>query len=670
MAACKARILKRHIRRIVVDLVLIPLAFYLALLIRLDGQFIVQELKAMSQAVLPITFFYIAINLIFGIYRRIWVYAGFHNVIQLSEAIGLGTLMLVVINVYVLPRYSHSLSNGSLVIGGLLTLILSIMMRYRRQLMSMLFASRSRSAGSSRERVLIVGVNDTAQQLVNRVYLGRSKLKYELVGFVDGDPDGQGMNINGVEILGPPDQIPTLVRDKQIDVIIIAHQPSGREEKWRLISTCLETTAQVKVLPDIVEVIEGSYEDPLTLRDVSIDDILDRASATVNVEACKRILTGKVVLVTGAAGFIGSELCWQILRFEPRVLLALDNNETGLYELNLELSQDGWSPLRLIMADVADWHKMSEVFRQYRPQVVFHAAAYKHVPLVEEHPDEALRVNIMGTVIASELARQYEAERFVFISTDKAVNPRGVMGASKRIGEMCMSAMAEQGDTIFITVRFGNVIGSRGSVLSTFARQIELGGPVTVTHPEMHRFFIGISEAVGLVLQSATFDQSGGVFMLEMGDEISILNLARRMIRLKGLRVQKDIEIEFVGIRPGEKLREELAYNYEVREEISHSRIYRLWNPNEPIDHDTLLGVILILTHSLRLPGGVQRVYDGIFQITSCDIDSFLDKVAGLDLTRDWRELGGSDAVRTQTQGKLVRPINGRIVERAVSVSS
>lgn len=667
MVTYNSDLLKQYIRRIGLDLLIIPLTFYLSWLIRFDGHVPAEEWGTLIRWALPIVCVYIIINLTSGIYRRLWAYASFRDVVLLSETVGLGTLIVVVVNFALTSYYDYRLPTGGLIIGGLLTLALSTVAKYRRQLQAIFFAPWDRANGSNPERVLIIGINETAQQLATQIYLGKSKVGYELVGLIDG-PNGKGMNFNGVEILGPPDQIPTLVRDKQIDVIIIARRPSNREEMWRLISTCRETTAQVKVLPDIGEVIEGCYEDPLTLRDVSMDDILGRAPATADVESCKRILADKVVLVTGAAGSIGSELCRQVLRFEPRLLLALDNNETGLYELNLELNQDGRFPLQLIMGDVADWHKMDEVFQQYRPQIILHAAAYKHVPLVESHPDEALRVNIMGTVIVSEAAHEYKAERFVFISTDKAVKPSSTMGASKRVGELWMEAMAKRNGTIFTAVRFGNVIGSRGSVLPTFARQIELGGPVTVTHPEMHRFFISIPEAVSLVLESAAFSQSGEVFMLDMGEEISILDLAQRMIRLRGLRVHKDVEIEFVGIRPGEKLHEELVYGYEVREETPHPRIHSLQSPDEPIDHDTLLGVILILAHSMRLPREAQRVQEGIFQIASRDVDGFLNEVTGLDLTRDWRQVTSRVTIEAQAEEKVVRSTRvSRIAERAGS---
>jgi FlaA1/EpsC-like NDP-sugar epimerase len=647
MTTVKPELVKRYVRRIAVDLVLIPFAFYLALLIQLDGYLTTQELIVLGRFVLPITSVYILINLAFGVYRRLWTYASFRDVICLVETIGLGTLIVVVINVYVLGRFfDRGLSNGSLVVGGLLTLILSAGVKYRSQLMTILFDSRHPPADSNRERVLIVGVNGIAHQLVSQIRLGQSKSRYELVGFVDGDPDGKGMHVNGMEILGAPDQIPALVSDKQIDVIIIASPPSDREKVWQLISTCQRTPAQVKVLPDIVQVVEGCYEDPLTLRDVSIEDILGRAPATTNVELCRHILAGKVVLVTGAAGSIGSELCRQIMRCEPRLLLALDNNETGLYELSLEINRGGQLPVKLVIADVADWHKMKKVFQQRRPQVIFHAAAYKHVPMMERHPDEALRVNVVGTIIASEMAHRYGAERFVFISTDKAVNPSSVMGASKRVGELWVESLSAHSNTVFTAVRFGNVVGSRGSVLPTFTRQIELGGPVTVTHSDMTRFFMSIPEAVSLVLQSATFSQRGDIMMLEMGEEVSILSLAERMIRLKGLRVHKDIEIEFTGVRPGEKLHEELSYGQELKGSTPHPDVYRLQNCNGSMDYETLLGVVGILMQGMRVAELEQRVQEGLFQIAHCDVDGFLNHVAGLDLTRDWHQLPDRPSVR------------------------
>ncbi|MGD9002683.1 MAG: nucleoside-diphosphate sugar epimerase/dehydratase, partial [Anaerolineae bacterium] len=534
---------EQYLRRILLDLLIVPLAFYLAWLIRFDGHVPAQEWRMLTVRLLPIAVLYIFANLVLGIYRRMWAYASFRDVIDLCETVGLGTLVLLVVNFALTSLYGHRLSTGGLIMGGFFTLVFSTTAKYRRHLLNVFMASWRQSADSDPERILIVGVSEAAQQLATRMYLGKSPGNYRLVGFVDWGSEGAGMSVNGVPVLGTPDQIGTLVRQNEIDIVVIASRPTDREEMWRLVSACRETTAQVKILPDIDQVLTGRYEDPLALRDVGLEDILDRPMATIDVEACERLLANKVVLVTGAAGSIGSELCRQILRFRPRSLLALDNNETGLYELDLELQRHGPTPLQLIMADVTDRRKVTRVFRQFRPQIVFHAAAYKHVPLLETCVDEALRVNVMGTIIVSEAAREYQAERLVFISTDKAVNPCSVMGASKRIGELWIRAVSRGSDTVFTSVRFGNVMGSRGSVVPTFAQQIEMGGPVTVTHPDMARFFMSIPEAVSLVLQAAALATGNEIFMLEMGDEVSIMELARRMIRLRGLRVNKDIEV-------------------------------------------------------------------------------------------------------------------------------
>jgi len=317
------------------------------------------------------------------------------------------------------------------------------------------------------------------------------------------------------------------------------------------------------------------------------------------------------------------------------------------------VGRDGQTALQLVIADITDWHKMERVFQQFGPQVVFHAAAYKHVHLIELYPEEALRVNVIGTIVVSEMARKYKGERFVFVSTDKAVNPCCVMGASKRIGELWVKSLSDHSDTILTTVRFGNVVGSRGSVVPTFSQQIEQGGPLTVTHPEMSRFFMSIPEAASLVIQAAAFGQSDEIFMLEMGEEVSILDLAHRMIRLRGLRVHKDIKVKFVGARLGEKLREELAYSQESREETPHPKIYRLQTPDGLMDREILLGVISILNHSPRTIDGEQFVREGIFRIASHDVDGFLNKVAGLDLMRNWRQ-SGDTTVATERQKRVL----------------
>jgi FlaA1/EpsC-like NDP-sugar epimerase len=363
-------------------------------------------------------------------------------------------------------------------------------------------------------------------------------------------------------------------------LVIIAIHKIGGPRLRDILSLCLSTRARVKILPDFLGTIEQS-NGVLPLRDIQPEDLLGRELCAVDEAACGQIIAGEVVMVTGAAGSIGSELCRQVLALKPRTLLMLDNNETGLHDLLISLQLGDNHQVLPIVADVTNHARLDAVFARYRPQVVFHVAAYKHVPMMEHHPDEAVRVNVMGTAIVSDLAAQYRVERFVFISTDKAVNPSSIMGATKRVGELLMLANAEQSragrrHTQFTAVRFGNVLGSRGSVVPTFVRQIEQGGPLTITHPEMTRFFISISEAVSLVIQAATMTEGGDIFMLDMGQPIRIEDLAHKMIRLRGLRPGQDIAIAYSGVRPGEKLHEELIASDEQQLSTMHPKLFRI----------------------------------------------------------------------------------------------
>jgi len=323
-------------------------------------------------------------------------------------------------------------------------------------------------------------------------------------------------------------------------------------------------------------VLGGGARD--TLRDITLDDLLGREPVQVDYTACSQSVRDKVVLVTGAAGSIGSELCRQVLTFQPRELHLLDNNESGLYDLSFELgSISPETTIRLWVANVSDPERVDAIFQKVRPALVYHAAALKHVPLMEEHPGEAFRANVLGTLHVAKAARTYQTGVFVLISTDKAVRPSSIMGATKRIAELLVMALARESErTSFVAVRFGNVMGSRGSVVPLFMSQIERGGPVTVVHPDAMRYFISIPEAVSLVIQAGTYGGRGDIYMLDMGEEINILELAERIIRLRGLRPGHDIEVVFTGPRPGEKLREELVADYERLEATAHPKVNRL----------------------------------------------------------------------------------------------
>jgi len=343
-----------------------------------------------------------------------------------------------------------------------------------------------------------------------------------------------------------------------------------------IVAACQSLAVPVRIVPGVERWISGGQND--ALREITLDDLLGREPVQIDYVACSQSVKDKVVLVTGAAGSIGSELSRQVATFQPLELHLLDNNESGLFDLAAELS--GVSPqttIRLWPANVTDGRKIEDIFNNVRPHLVYHAAAYKHVPMLETNPDEAFRANVLGTLNVATAARKFETGTFVLISTDKAVRPTSIMGATKRIAELMVLALARESEhSKFVAVRFGNVMGSRGSAPLTFLRQIERGGPVTITHPDMMRYFISIPEAVSLVIQAGTFGGRGNIYMLDMGQEINMLELAERMIRLRGLRPGDDIEVIFTGPRPGEKLREELVADFEKMEPTEHPKVMRL----------------------------------------------------------------------------------------------
>ncbi len=590
-------LVKRYLRRMFVDALLVACSLYLGLLIRFEGHIPPYYLEGLSKYVLPIALVYLFTNGLFGIYDKLWGYASPQEFVPLLESTALGTLIVAVAGA--LWPEIRPLPIGALVVGGMLSFVLFAAARCERRLLAGII---SRPARAGQERVLIVGIDDLAQRLAHQLQNGGAEGKYEVVGFVDDDPSHLGMSVDGLKVLGTPERIPSLVAEKKVDIVIISGSFAG-DELRRLISICQDTDAQIKILPSFRQLVEGRDTLPRP-RDLTIEDLLGRKPVRVDEAACRSLLSGKRVLVTGAGGSIGSELCRQIARFDPEVLLMLDNDETSLHDLKVELTADPSPPrLRLLLADITNARKMEAIFREHRPHIVFHSAAYKHVPILEDHPDEAVRVNVLGTMILSALAQRYRAERFVFVSTDKAVNPSSVMGATKRIGELLIAGMPK-GGCLFTAVRFGNVLGSRGSVVPTFWKQIELGGPVTVTHPEMKRFFMSIPEAVSLIIQAASLTEGGEIFMLDMGEEIKILDLAKRMIRLRGLRVGKDIEIKFIGVRPGEKLHEELVSQVEERLPTAHPRIFRIRNGHRPDRVALLRGVSALIKLAMEGKNG------------------------------------------------------------------
>ena len=426
-----------------------------------------------------------------------------------------------------------------------------------------------------RKKVLVVGAGDTGERVV-REMKSRPEYHCQPIGFVDDQITLMNKRIHGVKVLGTLGDLPRLVEEYKPEEVVVAVQKATPAFLRDIICQLEPYEVSIKTLPGVKELLRD--QSALSqIRNISIPDLLPRAPVNLAIDATREMVRGKCVLITGAGGSIGSELARQISSLEPCTLLLYERHENSLYTIHKEL-EDKAFPFSIIpiIGDVTDVLRLSMVMEEHRPQIVFHAAAHKHVPLVEQNPAEALKNNCIGTRITAETANKYGVEHFVQISTDKAVNPSSVMGATKRVAELIVQDIARHSRTRFLTVRFGNVLGSSGSVLLRFQEQIKSGGPVTVTHPEIQRYFMLIPEAVQLVLQAATIGEQGGLYILDMGEQIKVLDLARNLIRLSGFVAGKDIPIRFVGLRPGEKLQEELVGQGEIAVPSSREKILQI----------------------------------------------------------------------------------------------
>lgn len=517
------------------------------------------------------------------VYHTYWRGASGRDVASIFRATIWSSIALLVISVPLAPR---PVPLSIIIIGSILSFGGFVVARYRSRLINAaewrwraIGFSEFQSAG--RESVLIVGAGESGQMTIRRLRDRSSVHDYKIVGFVDDDPDKQGLHIQSAQVLGKTDDIPALVLEHEVDLVVIAIHNIDPQAFRKMVEMCEQTDARVKVVPDVVKLF-GSRISKSFLRDVQPEDIIGREIVARDANVDLSPISNRVILVTGAAGSIGSELARQILRYHnPTRLIILDNNESALFDLELELKAMNQAiEVVLTLADVTQQDAIDGVFQETQPQIVFHAAAYKHVPMLQKYPNQAVRVNMGGTLTVAEAAIRHHVERFVLISTDKAVNPSNVMGASKRVCEMLVHALAERDDhtTMFTAVRFGNVLGSRGSVVPIFNRQIDNGGPVTVTDKEMTRYFMSISEAVNLVIHAAALTNGNDIFVLRMGEVVRIYDLAKRMIRLRGLRPDVDIDIVITGRRPGEKLAEQLTNSFEELDNTIHPGIRKIEN--------------------------------------------------------------------------------------------
>jgi len=549
------------------DILVVGIAYAAALLLRFDADVPRANAEFAWRVVPFIACGYVLANLALGVYRTVWAYGSLGDIIALFRPVLLVTLIAFVANFWLRDRdlpLSVILIAGALIFPGMAL----VKMRARLLL-------RMPWSGSASQRLLIVGAGHTGQ-LLARELQNNPALNYQPMGFVDDDPKKVHTRIHGLRVLGSVEELDAVLQKEAVDVVAIAIARAKGSMIRQIVGACQRQGIPVRIVPGVENWVLGGHHD--TLRDVTLDDLLGREPVQVDYAACSGSVKGRVVLVTGAAGSIGSELCRQLMAFQPRELHILDNNESGLYDLSFELTRiSPETTLKMWVASVVDEPRVNGIFKRTRPDLVYHAAAYKHVPLMEEHSEEAFRVNVLGTLNVARAARTFETGVFVLISTDKAVRPTSIMGATKRIAELLVLALSrEASKTKYAAVRFGNVMGSRGSVVPLFMSQIERGGPVTVVHPEMMRYFISSPEAVSLVIQAGTFGGHGNIYMLDMGEEINILELAERIIRLRGLRPGQDIEVVFTGTRPGEKLREELVADFEQMSPTEHPKVMRL----------------------------------------------------------------------------------------------
>ncbi|HID96581.1 MAG TPA: polysaccharide biosynthesis protein [Thermodesulfobacteriaceae bacterium] len=560
------RLLRTRWAVFVHDILMVPASVYMAFWVRHNLSTIPDPLLQACFRVIAIA---VPVQMLlfwhFGLYRGIWRFASLPDLTRILKAVTIGTLITTVI-LFIIGRAEYVPRSLLLLYPVFLCLgLASPRLLYRwyrdRQL------GIRRNAG---QRALIAGAGRSGEILVRDLL---KEDQYQPVAFVDDDPVKRSRDLHGVRVMGTLEDIPRLAEKYAVDVVLLAMPTADSTVIQRIVRLCQELELPCRTLPSIAELADGKVEIS-RLREIQIEDLLGREQVRLDREVLHVFLKGRRVMVTGAGGSIGSELCRQISRFEPDTLVMVDNGEYNLYriqhEMRARLPGERWPA---ILGDVRDWSRMNFVFERFRPHVVFHAAAYKHVPLVEQNPVEGIKTNILGTKTVADIAVKKETEKFVMISTDKAVNPTNIMGASKRVAEMYCQNRNGRVQTRFITTRFGNVLGSTGSVVPLFRKQIAMGGPVTVTHPDMKRYFMTIPEACQLILQAGAIGTGGEIFVLDMGEPVRIDDLARQMIRLSGFEPGRDIRIEYTGIRPGEKLYEELFYSSEALAPTRHPKI-------------------------------------------------------------------------------------------------
>jgi FlaA1/EpsC-like NDP-sugar epimerase len=604
-------LLRRHrLWQIAVDAALIAGAWYLAFVLRFDKGLPPLYDDYWRRTILVVVGVKLGILLLSGWYVKWWRYISLRDVQVLTRSVVLASVVLWVAFAIFSPVGDKRLPLGVAVLDLLLTLMGLAGVRVIAR--SLIERPRPGALVPGGKEVLVVGAGD-AGGLVLREMLTTRLANYTPIGLVDDDPRKRHMRLHGVKVLGTTHDLPRLLRERRPDEVHLAIPSAAGETRNRIVAACRTARVPVRTLPAVHELLDGDSNLLRQLREVRVEDVLGRDPVQLDPEEIGGYVRGRVVLVTGAGGSIGSELCRQLARMAPARLVLLDHAETNLFQIERELVERGTTNIVPVIGDVKDAGKLDRLFLGYRPEVVFHAAAYKHVPLMQANPLEAIRNNAIATRTLARMAARHGTQRFVLISTDKAVNAQTVMGATKALCEWVVEAISqEQQAMVAVAVRFGNVLASSGSVVPIFRRQIAAGGPVTVTHAGMTRFFMTIPEAAQLVVQAGGAAKGGEIFVLDMGEPVKIIDLARDMIRLSGLEPERDIAIEVVGVRPGEKLDEDLFESWETVAPTAHAKVRRATRPT--IDAGWLEGRLDSL-EQLSLEGDTLRAEEMLLQM-------------------------------------------------------
>ena len=561
------RVLKRQYLYFLSDLALMTLSFFVCFFIRFEGRLPEHFFHKYAIYIFPLIFFKIVLFLGVNLYKKVWRYANLRELVTIIQGVTISTVIFIGYVYFLRIPFPRSV----IVLDWMLSIFLIGGSRLIKRLLGEFRGTVVEVADA--RNVLIIGAGDAGEMVLREYRKHHKEFKTRIVGFIDDDPSKWEMEIHGVPVLGNREKIPSVVARYNVEEIIIAIPSAASKEVRGIHKLCLQSNVKVRILPGVYEIINGDVS-LSQIREVQVEDLLGREPVRLDMEEIAISLRHKTVLITGGGGSIGSELCRQVCKFEPEKLLIFDIYENTVYDLELEL-REKFPHLNIypVIGSIRDISRLRQVFQKYKPDVVFHAAAHKHVPMMEYNPEEAVKNNVFGTRNVAIAADEAGVERFVMISTDKAVNPTNIMGATKRVAEMIIQDLNKHSKTKFVAVRFGNVLGSRGSVIPIFQKQIAQGGPITVTHHDITRYFMTIPEACQLVLQASTLGKGGEVFVLDMGKPVKIMDLARDLIELSGLKVDEDIEIKITGLRPGEKLYEELLSDKENTLATQHERI-------------------------------------------------------------------------------------------------